>query len=46
LQRFTPRTAKSGWSKINSWGANRGERRCVRPVAAAKKDGRWDAADA
>jgi uncharacterized protein YdeI (YjbR/CyaY-like superfamily) len=50
LQRFTPRTARSKWSKINRDKAERliAERR-MRPsglaeVERAKSDGRWDAA--
>ncbi|PYE86802.1 uncharacterized protein YdeI (YjbR/CyaY-like superfamily) [Phyllobacterium leguminum] len=50
FQRFTPRRAKSGWSKINRDHAERlvAEGRMREPglkeVAAAKADGRWDAA--
>lgn len=49
-QRFTPRTKRSRWSKINRASAERmiaaGEmtERGVREVEAAKADGRWDAA--
>jgi uncharacterized protein YdeI (YjbR/CyaY-like superfamily) len=50
LQRFTPRTARSPWSKINREKAERliAEGR-MRPsgrsaVESAKADGRWDAA--
>jgi uncharacterized protein YdeI (YjbR/CyaY-like superfamily) len=50
LQRFTPRRAKSKWSKINCGKATTLiEAKRMRPagmseVEAAKKDGRWDAA--
>jgi uncharacterized protein YdeI (YjbR/CyaY-like superfamily) len=50
FQRFTPRKAKSGWSKINRDHAERliTEGRMREPglktVLAAKADGRWDAA--
>jgi uncharacterized protein YdeI (YjbR/CyaY-like superfamily) len=50
LQRFTPRRAKSKWSKINCGKATALiEAKKMRPaglreVEAAKKDGRWDAA--
>jgi uncharacterized protein YdeI (YjbR/CyaY-like superfamily) len=50
LQRYTPRTAKSVWSKINVANVARliKERRMtehgLRQVALAKADGRWDRA--
>lgn len=50
FQRFTPRKAKSGWSKINRDHAERliAEGRMREPglktVIAAKANGRWDAA--
>ena len=50
LQRFTPRRAKSLWSKINVGHVERlvaaGRMRAggLREVEAAKADGRWDAA--
>lgn len=50
LQRFTPRRAKSLWSKINVGHVQRlidaGRMRAggLREVEAAKADGRWDAA--
>lgn len=50
LQRFTPRRAKSGWSKINTQHAQRllqaGRMRASgrAQIDAAKKDGRWTAA--
>ena len=50
LQRFTPRRAKSGWSKINTQHAQRllqaGRVRASgrAQIDAAKKDGRWTAA--
>ena len=50
LQKFTPRGAKSIWSKINTGKAERlvasGEMKPagLRAIEAAKKDGRWDAA--
>jgi uncharacterized protein YdeI (YjbR/CyaY-like superfamily) len=50
LQRFTPRRAKSKWSKINCAKATAliGEKKMrpagLREVDAAKKDGRWDTA--
>jgi uncharacterized protein YdeI (YjbR/CyaY-like superfamily) len=50
LQRFTPRRAKSGWSRINTGHAERlieaGRMRAPgqTEVDAAKKDGRWKAA--
>lgn len=50
LQRFTPRRAKSNWSKINTKHANRltqaGRMKASGQTAidAAKKDGRWRAA--
>jgi len=50
LQRFTPRRAKSLWSKINIGHVERltaaGRMRAggAREVEAAKADGRWDAA--
>lgn len=49
-QRFTPRTRRSRWSRINRESAERmiaaGEmtERGLREVEAAKADGRWDAA--
>lgn len=50
LQRFTPRGAKSKWSKINREkiavliAAGRMEPAGLAVVEAAKQDGRWDAA--
>ena len=50
LQRFTPRRARSLWSKINIGHAERliaaGRMRAggLREIEAAKADGRWDAA--
>ncbi len=50
LQRFTPRRARSKWSKINRRKATeliaRGEMKPagLREVERAKADGRWDAA--
>jgi uncharacterized protein YdeI (YjbR/CyaY-like superfamily) len=50
LQRFTPRRARSKWSKINREAAERmiaaGEMKPpgLREVERAKADGRWDAA--
>jgi uncharacterized protein YdeI (YjbR/CyaY-like superfamily) len=50
LQRFTPRTKRSPWSKINTervtrlMNAKRMHPAGVREVEAAKNDGRWDAA--
>jgi len=50
LQKFTPRGAKSIWSKINTEKVERliasGEMKPagVKAVEAAKQDGRWDAA--
>jgi uncharacterized protein YdeI (YjbR/CyaY-like superfamily) len=50
VQRFTPRSAKSIWSKINREKAMRlmdlGHMKApgVREVERAKRDGRWDAA--
>ncbi|MFE0500536.1 YdeI family protein [Lysobacter soli] len=50
LQRFTPRKAKSLWSKLNIArveklvGAGRMQPAGLREVEAAKVDGRWDAA--
>lgn len=50
LQRFTPRRAKSKWSKINCAKATaliaskKMRAAGLREVEAAKKDGRWDAA--
>lgn len=50
LQKFTPRGAKSGWSKINTQHAERliksGEmsEAGMSAVSAAKADGRWTAA--
>ena len=50
LQRFTPRGAKSVWSQINRDNvarlieAGRMTPHGMRQVAAAKQDGRWDAA--
>ena len=49
-QKFTPRRAKSGWSKINTGHAERliaaGKMRTAgrEQIEAAKKDGRWAAA--
>ena len=51
LQRFTPRRARSNWSKLNRARAEalieRGEMRPagLREVERARADGRWDAAD-
>jgi uncharacterized protein YdeI (YjbR/CyaY-like superfamily) len=50
LQRFTPRTAKSMWSQVNREhvarliGAGRMTPHGEKHIAAAKADGRWDAA--
>src|ERR1700730_11283133 len=50
LQRFTPRTKRSPWSKINTARvarlatANRMRPAGLREVKAASADGRWDAA--
>jgi uncharacterized protein YdeI (YjbR/CyaY-like superfamily) len=50
LQRFTPRTRRSKWSKINREKAERltaegrMHRAGLREVEAARADGRWDAA--
>jgi uncharacterized protein YdeI (YjbR/CyaY-like superfamily) len=50
LQRFTPRRAKSKWSKINCGKvaalieAKRMRPAGLKEIEAAKKDGRWDAA--
>lgn len=50
LQRFTPRTAKSIWSKINKAkaetliAAGRMRPTGLRAIDQAKRDGRWDAA--
>lgn len=50
LQRFTPRTAKSIWSKINTAkaealiSAGRMRPTGLRAVDQAKRDGRWEAA--
>ena len=50
LQRFTPRTRRSKWSKINCEavealiGAGRMKPAGMAAVEAAKADGRWDAA--
>jgi len=50
LQRFTPRTAKSTWSKINKAKAEalitagRMRPAGLREINRAKQDGRWDAA--
>ena len=50
LQRFTPRTARSKWSKINRdkvealTAAGRMKPAGLREVERAKADGRWDAA--
>ena len=50
LQKFTPRGAKSIWSKINTEKAEKliasGEMRPagLKAIEAAKQDGRWDAA--
>ncbi|MEO6878250.1 MAG: YdeI/OmpD-associated family protein [Gemmatimonadaceae bacterium] len=50
LQRFTPRTAKSMWSQVNREhvarliGAGRMTPHGEQKIAAAKADGRWDAA--
>jgi uncharacterized protein YdeI (YjbR/CyaY-like superfamily) len=50
LQRFTPRRAKSKWSKINCGKVTalietkRMQPAGLKEIEAAKKDGRWDAA--
>lgn len=50
LQRFTPRTARSIWSKINKakaealMSAGRMRPAGLREINRAKQDGRWDAA--
>ena len=50
LQKFTPRGAKSVWSKVNCehverlTAAGRMQPAGLRAVAAAKEDGRWEAA--
>jgi uncharacterized protein YdeI (YjbR/CyaY-like superfamily) len=50
LQRFTPRTARSKWSKVNRGkaealiAAGRMAPAGLRQIEAAKADGRWDAA--
>lgn len=50
LQRFSPRTAKSIWSRINRTkaealiGAGRMRPSGLREINRAKQDGRWDAA--
>lgn len=50
LQRFTPRTAKSIWSKINKAraealiSAGRMQPAGLRAIDQAKRDGRWEAA--
>jgi len=50
LQKFTPRRAKSGWSKVNTEHAERlikikqMTRAGLEAVAVAKADGRWQAA--
>jgi uncharacterized protein YdeI (YjbR/CyaY-like superfamily) len=50
LQRFTPRTAKSIWSKINKGkaetliSAGRMRPSGLREIEQAKRDGRWDSA--
>ena len=50
LQRFTPRTAKSIWSKINTAKAEalitagRMRPAGLRAIELAKQDGRWEAA--
>lgn len=50
LQKFTPRGAKSMWSKINTEKAEKliksGEMKPtgLKAIEAAKRDGRWDAA--
>jgi len=50
LQKFTPRRAKSGWSKINTAHAERliktkqMTRAGLEAIEAAKADGRWQAA--
>lgn len=50
LQKFTPRRAKSGWSKINTGHVERLIKAGLmagaglKAVEAAKSDGRWDAA--
>jgi len=50
LQKFTPRSARSIWSKINTEKAERliksGEMKPagLKAIEAAKQDGRWDAA--
>ena len=47
LQKFTPRRAKSGWSKVNTLhaerliAAGRMQPAGLRRIAAAKADGRW-----
>jgi uncharacterized protein YdeI (YjbR/CyaY-like superfamily) len=50
LQKFTPRRAKSGWSKLNKerverlTAADQMTRAGFEAIAAAKADGRWQAA--
>lgn len=50
IQRFTPRRARSGWSKINTehvarlTAAGRMKAAGMAQVEAAKRDGRWDRA--
>ncbi len=50
LQRYTPRTKKSVWSQVNREKvaqlieAGRMTQHGLRPIEAAKADGRWDAA--
>lgn len=50
LQKFTPRRAKSGWSRVNRekvtalMAAGRMRPAGLRQVEAAQADGRWDAA--
>src|ERR1051325_11376983 len=50
LQRFTPRTKRSKWSKVNRGkaealtAAGRMAPAGLRQIEAAKADGRWDAA--
>jgi uncharacterized protein YdeI (YjbR/CyaY-like superfamily) len=50
LQKFTPRRARSGWSKLNTEHVHRLSKAGLmapagfEAVEAAKKDGRWDAA--
>lgn len=50
LQKFTPRRARSGWSKVNTEHADRliKEKKMmpagIKQIEAAKADGRWDAA--